>query len=68
MKRDLFYGMILTGIIEIYATLALYCLVSFYTLRFDSYGQIIQSASCIFFAIIVAYMPIFIYRIFTNNF
>ena len=38
MKRDLFYGMILTGIIESYATLALCCLVSFYTLRFDSYG------------------------------
>ena len=68
LKRDLFYGMILTGIIESYATLALCCLVSFYTLRWDSYGQIIQSASCFIFAAIVVYMPIFIYRIFTNNF
>ena len=60
--------MILTGIIESYATLALCCLVSFYTLRFDSYGQIIQSASCLIFAAIVVYMPIMIYRLFTGNF
>ena len=69
LNKDLFYGMIITGIVESYATLSLCCLVSLYTpLQFTSYGLIVQAVSCLIFALIVVFMPVFIIRVFTKNF
>ena len=60
--------MAIVTIVESYAILALCCIVALYSLEFTTMGLIVQSASCIFFTLILVLLPLFIYRLFNKHF
>ena len=68
LKKKIFWGMWLVGILETYAILVLCCGVGLNHLDFRSWGLIIESLACIFFAAIIILMPLFIIRLFTKSF
>ena len=60
--------MAIVTVVESYAILALCCIVALYSLDFTSLGLIVQSASCLFFTLILVLMPLFIFRLFNKYF
>ena len=53
VKRALYYSALLTGMFESYSLLAVCCFIALPVLSFGSYGEIVQSAVCIFFTIFI---------------
>ena len=67
LKKKIFWGMFLIGVLETYAILVLCCFVALGHLDFRSWGLVIQSLACFVYAFIILFMPIFIVRLFTKS-
>ena len=68
LKKKIFWGMFLVGVLETYAILVLCCNVALGHLDFRSWGLVIQSLACFVYAFIIIFMPVFIIRLFTKSF
>ena len=63
-KSKLFYNMLIVGVMESYAVLALCCIVGLQFLDFSSWGLIVQSGTCIAFSVLVVVSPILVVKFF----
>ena len=67
LNELLFHSYIIDFIVQSYSIITLCCAINFYALKFDSYGEAVQSGVTIFFACLLFVVPLWVFFYLRRN-